>query len=54
MVDDYFAYIVQFISTRKALSDMTIVEKKKIVVKAADYELIAGNLYKLGVDGIFR
>jgi hypothetical protein len=24
------------------------------VVKAVDYQLIAGNLYKLGVDGILR
>jgi hypothetical protein len=35
-----------------APSDFTVVQKKKLVVKAVDYQLIAGNLYKLGADGI--
>jgi hypothetical protein len=54
MVDDYFTDIVQFLSTGMAPSDMTIVQKKQLVVKAADYQLIAGSLYKLGADGILR
>jgi hypothetical protein len=54
MVDDYFADIVQFLSTGMAPSDMTVAQKKQLVVKSTDYQLIAGNLYKLGADGILR
>jgi hypothetical protein len=35
-----------------APSDMTFAQKKKLVVKVVDYQLIAGSLYKLGTDGI--
>jgi hypothetical protein len=54
MVDDYFTDIVQLLSTGMAPSDMTVAQKKQLVVKATDYQLIAGNLYKLGADGILR
>jgi hypothetical protein len=54
MVDDYFANIVQFISTGSAPSNMTVAQKKQLVVKVIDYQLITGNLYKLGADGILR
>jgi hypothetical protein len=37
-----------------APSDMTVAQKKQLVVKATNYQLIAGNLYKLGADGILR
>jgi hypothetical protein len=37
-----------------APSEMKVVQKKQLVVKATDYQLIAGNLYKLGEDGILR
>jgi hypothetical protein len=33
---------------------MTVAQKKQLVVKSMDYQLIAGNLYKLGADGILR
>jgi hypothetical protein len=52
MVDDYFADIVQFLSTRVAPPEFTVAQKKQLVVKATNYQLIAGNLYKLGTDGI--
>jgi hypothetical protein len=52
MVDDYFLEIVQFLSIGMAPSDMTVEQKKKMVVKLIDYQLIAGNLYKLGEDGM--
>jgi hypothetical protein len=54
MVNDYFADIVQLLSIGMALLDMTIAQKKHLVVKATDYRLIAGNLYKLGADVILR
>jgi hypothetical protein len=31
---------------------MTVAQKKQLVVKATDYQLIAGKLYKLGADVI--
>jgi hypothetical protein len=54
MVDDYFSDIVQFLSTGMAPSEMTVAQKKQLVVKETNYQLIAGNLYKLGADGILR
>ena len=54
MVDDYFTEIVEFLNTSVAPSGMTVAKKKQLVVKEIDYQLIAGKLYKLGVDGIFR
>ena len=33
---------------------MTISQKKQLVVKASDFQLIAGQLYKLGPDEILR
>jgi hypothetical protein len=49
LVDDYFAYIVQFLSTGVAPPKFTIAHKKP-----TDYQLIAGNLYKLGAYGILQ
>jgi hypothetical protein len=33
---------------------MTVAQKRHLVVKAVDYQLIAGNLNKLGANGILR
>jgi hypothetical protein len=54
MMDDYFTNIMQFLSIRMAPPDMEITQKKQLVVKEIYYKLIAGNLYKLCVDGILR
>jgi len=54
MVDDYFAEIVQFLSIGMATSDMTVAQKKQLVVKETYYHLIVGNLYKFDADGILR
>jgi hypothetical protein len=48
MIDDYFADIVQFLSTGVAPPDFTVAQKKQSIIKAIDYRLIVGNLYKLG------
>jgi hypothetical protein len=52
MDDDYFADIVQFFSTIIAPPNFTVAQKKKLVVKETYYQLIAGNLYKLGAKSI--
>jgi hypothetical protein len=54
MVDDYFADIVRFLSTIMAPSNMKVAQKKQSVVREENYQLIVGNLYKLGADGILR
>jgi hypothetical protein len=54
MVDDYFLDIIQFLNTGMAPSEMIVAQKKQLVVKETDYQLIAGNLYKMGADGILR
>jgi hypothetical protein len=53
-VDDHFAEIVQFLSTGMAPSDYTVIQKKQLVVRAADFSLIVGQLYKMGPDEILR
>lgn len=52
MVDEYFADIVEFLSLGMAPAHYTVAQKKQLVVKAADYQLIADQLYKLGPNEI--
>ena len=54
MVDEYFQDIVQYLSTGFPPAEMTIQQKKQLVVRAADFTLIAGQLYKMGPDEILR
>jgi hypothetical protein len=54
MVDDYFSYIVHLLSTGLTPPKFTVAQKKLLVVKETNYKLIAGNLYKLGTDGILK
>jgi hypothetical protein len=53
-VDDHFPKIVQFLSTGMAPLEYTIIQKKQLVVRAANFQLIAGQLYKMGPDEILR
>ena len=52
IADDHYAPIIQFLATGVALEDMSTRQKKKLVVKASDFELIVGQLYKRGLDEI--
>ena len=52
MVDDYFQYIVQYFSIGFAPAEMTMQQKKQLVVRATEFTLIAGQLYKMGPDEI--
>jgi hypothetical protein len=54
MVEDYFSDIVQFLNIGMYPYEMTIAQNKQMVVKAAYYQLIAMNLYKMGAYGILR
>ena len=53
-VDDHFIDIVQFLSTGMAPGEYMIPQKKQLVVHAADFSLIASQLYKMGPDEILR
>jgi hypothetical protein len=52
--DDHFTNIVQYMSTRMAPREYTIIQKKQLVVRTADFQLIVGHLYKMGTDEILR
>jgi hypothetical protein len=54
IADEYFADIIEFLSRGFAPREFTTTQKKILVVRAADYQLIVGHLYKLGVYNIFR
>ena len=49
IADEYYANIIQFLTTGVSPDEFTKQQKKQLVVKAADFTLIAGNLYKLGL-----
>jgi hypothetical protein len=52
IVDEYFADIIEFFSTGLSPKEYSTVQKKKLVVRVADYQLIARNWYKLGENNI--
>lgn len=54
MVDDYFATIPEFLASRMAPAHYIVAQEKKLVVKALDYQLISGQLYKMGPDETLR
>ena len=52
--DDHFTVIVQFMSIGMAPHEYTFIQKKQLVVHAADFSLIVVQLYKMGPDEILR
>jgi hypothetical protein len=54
IVDEYFADIIEFLSTGFSPKEFNTAQKKNLVVRVADYQLIAGHLYKLGENNILR
>jgi hypothetical protein len=54
VVDEYFADIIEYLSTGVAPKDFSTVQKKNLVVRDADYLLILGHLYKMGTNNILR
>jgi hypothetical protein len=54
VVDEYFTYIVEYLSEWVAPQEFSTVQKKKLVVIAADYQLIREHLYKMGTNNISR
>jgi hypothetical protein len=54
IVDEYIVDIIEFLSTGFAPKEYNTTQKKNLVVRVVDYQLIAVHLYKLGVDNILR
>jgi hypothetical protein len=54
IADDYFAKIIQYLRTGIAPQEYTATQKKKLVVRTTDYQLIARHLYKMGTNNILR
>ena len=54
IADEYYADIIHFLTTGWAPIEFTKQQKKQLVVKATDFTLIVGNLYKLGLDEVLH
>jgi hypothetical protein len=54
IVDEYFADIIQYLGTGTTPQEYNTMQKKNLVVRAAEYQLITGHLYKMGVGNILR
>jgi len=52
--DDYFVDIIEFLNTRFSPNEFNTTQKRNLVIRATDYQLVAGHLYKLDVDTILR
>jgi hypothetical protein len=53
-IPEYLEDITVFLSTRAYPETYSATQKCHMVVREADYQLIAGKLYKLGLDSILR
>ena len=51
---DYLADIAAYLKMGQCPQDYTPLQKQHLVVRAADYQLIAWKLYKLGLDEVLR
>jgi hypothetical protein len=54
VADAYFVDIIEYLSTGIAPQEFNTAHKKNQVVRVANYQLIAGHLYKMGEDNILR
>jgi hypothetical protein len=52
--DEYFVDIIEYLSTWIAPQEFSTKQKKILVVRAEDYQLIVEHLYKMGSDNILR
>jgi hypothetical protein len=54
IVGEYFVDIIEYLSTWIAPQEFITAQKKNMVVRVENYQLIAGGLYKMGTDNILR
>jgi hypothetical protein len=54
ITDDYFFDIIEYLSTGTAPHELNTMQRKNLVFREVDYQLIVGHLYKMGADNILR
>eukprot|EP00253_Pinus_taeda_P004147 PITA_04147 len=54
IANDYFADIIQFLTTGTTPKGYSTKRKKELVVRATDFSVIAEHLYNMGIDEILR
>ena len=54
IIDDYFTDIIEFLTTCIVPTEYSAKQNTQLVVKATDFTIIDGQLYKLGLDEILR
>ena len=54
ITDDYSIDMIEFLTIGTVLVEYSTNPKKQLVVKAVDFTIIVGQLYKLGLDEILR
>eukprot|EP00253_Pinus_taeda_P003181 PITA_03181 len=54
VADGHFEDIIHFLATGTAPKGYTVHQKKELVVRAANFSVIVGHLYKMGTDKILR
>jgi hypothetical protein len=54
IADEYFANIIEYLSTGVAPQDFSTTQKKNMVVRDADYQIIVDHLYKMDAYSILR
>ena len=52
ITNEHYADIIHFLTTGRAPEEFTKHQKKQLVVKATDFTLIVGQLYKLGPNEV--
>ena len=54
MEDDHYFPIIKVLGTGVAIEELSTSQKKQLVVKDFDFQLIDGHLYKMEADEILR
>ena len=54
IVDDHFAHMIHFLTTRTTPEGYSTQQKKELVVCIIDFSIIVGHLYKMGTDEILH
>jgi hypothetical protein len=54
VVPNQLAEIMEFLMTSQDPTGYTLAQRRQLVTRSAEYQLIVGQLYKMGADGILR
>ena len=54
VADGHFEDIIHFLTTGTTLEGYFVQQKKELVVRAEDFSIIVGHLYKMGTNNILQ